>query len=105
MFKSRLQTKNYVFKYKNLPHAFMKEITENSFFALYQGAAPYLITYCVCVSLQFTIYEYIMKMYKIKYTPVEYKNKEFEANLVSSFLGGAIGSAVTNSFDVITVNK
>ena len=35
LIKCRLQSKNYVFKYKNLPHAFRKEVTNNGIFSLY----------------------------------------------------------------------
>ena len=58
----------------------------------------------MCVSLQFTIYEYIMKMSKIKYGE-NFKEHEFRVNMLASFLGGAIGSGLTNCFDVITINK
>lgn len=30
---------------------------------------------------------------------------EFQANMMASFLGGAVGSGLTNSFDVLTINK
>lgn len=56
------------------------------------------------VSIQFTIYEYIIKVYKRVYGE-EYTSKEFQANLMASFLGGAIGSALTNCMDVLTINK
>jgi hypothetical protein len=45
LIKCRLQSKNYIFKYKNLPHAFRKEINNNGVMALYHGAFPFLITY------------------------------------------------------------
>lgn len=35
LIKCRLQSKNYVFKYKNLPHAFRKEIVNNGPLSLY----------------------------------------------------------------------
>jgi len=37
--------------------------------------------------------------------PEEYKKHEFRSNMVAAFLGGAISSALTNSVDVITINK
>lgn len=67
LIKCRLQSKNYIFKYKNLPHAFKKEIKNNGFMALYQGALPFLITYVTFVGFQFTIYEVMMKHYKTKH--------------------------------------
>lgn len=102
--KCRLQSKNYKFKYRNIPHAFRKEIKNGSIFSLYQGSLPFLFTYCICVSAQFTIYEYIMQHYKIKYGE-DFKDKEFKVNMYASAAAGAISSAFTNSLDVITINK
>ena len=64
LIKCRLQSKNYLFKYKNLPHAFRKEIKNNGFLSLYTGSFPFLITYVTFISLQFTIYEAVMDKYK-----------------------------------------
>ena len=50
LIKCRLQSKNYIFKYKNLPHAFRKELSEGSIGSLYKGSFPFLITYCLFVS-------------------------------------------------------
>ena len=60
LIKCRIQSKNYIFKYKNLPHAFRKEIRNNGFMSLYTGASPFLLTYTTFISLQFTIYEFMM---------------------------------------------
>lgn len=54
--------------------------------------------------MQFTIYERIVKAYKARYGE-SYAEKEFQANMVASFMGGAVGSAVTNGLDVLTINK
>lgn len=35
----------------------------------------------------------------------EYKKKEITFNIMSGFFAGAIGSGITNSFDVVTINK
>jgi Mitochondrial carrier protein len=51
LIKCRLQSKNYFFKYRNLPHAFRKEISEGSIFSLYKGSFPFLVTYCLFVSV------------------------------------------------------
>ena len=51
MIKCRLQSKNYIFKYKNLPHAFRKEIKENGIGGLYVGVTPFLATYTTFVAL------------------------------------------------------
>lgn len=67
LIKCRLQSKNYFFKYRNLPHAFAKEIKEGSVAALYKGSLPFLVTYCLFVSVQFTIYETLMKLFKTYY--------------------------------------
>ncbi len=57
--------------------------------------------------MQFSIYEKIIGIYKKLYGAEEggYEKKEFEANIVASFMGGAVGSAATNSLDVLTINK
>lgn len=104
LIKCRLQSKNYHFKYRNIPHAFRKEISQGSIFSLYRGSLPFLVTHCLFVSFQFTIYEYVIKLYKTMYGD-EYAAKEIHANMMASFLGGAIGSAVTNGLDVLTINK
>lgn len=45
-----------------------------------------------------------MKFYKIKYGE-SFSNHEFRVNMMASFLAGAIGSGLTNCFDVVTINK
>ena len=104
LIKCRLQSKNYIFKYKNLPHAFMKEIKEGSVLALYRGATPFLVTYCLCVSIQFTIFESMMAHFKRRYG-TDFEKKEVTLNMTAAFLGGAVGSGLTNAFDVLTINK
>jgi len=71
---------------------------------LYRGSLPFLTAYTLCVSLQFTIYEYIIKFFKNHYKD-DYSSKEIQSNIVASFLGGAIGSGLTNAFEVLTINK
>ncbi len=34
-----------------------------------------------------------------------FKERETRLNMIAGFLGGAMGSALTNAFDVITINK
>ena len=51
MIKCRLQSKNYFFKYKNLPHAFRKIVKEDGVKGLYQGATPFFVTYVTFVAL------------------------------------------------------
>ena len=48
--KCRLQSKNYHFKYRNIPHAFRKEISQGSILSLYRGSLPFLVTHCLFVS-------------------------------------------------------
>lgn len=90
-----------------MPHAFKKEIREGGITALYRGSVPFLATYCMFVSTQFTIYEYMMAHFKSGYVgqEEEYKKKETQYNIMSGFLAGAIGAGITNSFDVVTINK
>ena len=35
----------------------------------------------------------------------EFEKRESQLNMMAGFLGGAIGSGLTNSFDVVTINK
>ena len=51
------------------------------------------------------MYEELMKQFKLKYSKEQQEKYEFLANMVISALAGVIGSAVTNSFDVLTINK
>ena len=73
LMKCRLQSKNYEYKYQNLPHAFKKEIRANGLMSLYQGAAPFLCTYVGFICLQFTFYESIMTHYKQKLGKEEFE--------------------------------
>lgn len=104
LIKCRLQSKNYHFKYRNIPHAFRKEIKRGSILSLYEGCLPFLINHCLLVSIQFTIYEHVMQLYK-RLHGENYHKKELEANCFAAFLGGAIGGAATNGLDVLTINK
>lgn len=51
LIKCRLQSKNNIFKYKNLPHAFRKEINANGIRGLYKGSFPFLVTYTSFVAI------------------------------------------------------
>lgn len=62
--KCRLQSKNNIFKYKNLPHAFRSEINKNGLGGLYKGSFPFFITYTSFVTIQFPIYENLMHYFK-----------------------------------------
>jgi len=44
LIKCRLQSAHQKFKYRNLPDAFTKEITKNSFMSLYRGSGIFLLT-------------------------------------------------------------
>ena len=73
LIKCRLQSVNYIFKYQNLVHAFRKEITTNGPKSLYEGAAPFLVTYCTFIGLQFSIYERILKSFKDTRSQADYE--------------------------------
>lgn len=60
LIKSRLQTRNFHFKYKNLVHAFRSVIKKEGTSQLYKGSFPYLLMYGLYVPLQFACYETIM---------------------------------------------
>jgi hypothetical protein len=51
LIKCRLQSVNYIFKYQNLPHAFGKEIRLNGVRSLYDGVAPFILTYGIYIGL------------------------------------------------------
>lgn len=105
LIKCRIQSKNYIFKYKNLPHAFKKEIKNNGFFSLYQGAFPFLLTYVSFVSLQFTIYESMMSLMKKRYSAEKVKKNKMLFSLPCGLIAGCIAAAVTNPLECVTVNK
>ena len=73
--------------------------------ALYTGASPFLLTYTTFLSCQFTIYEYLMRQFKISYTPNNFREKEMQFNVIASFTAGCVAAAVTNPLECITVNK
>ena len=102
--KCRLQSKNNIFKYKNLPHAFKQEIGQNGIAGLYNGSFPFFITYTSFVVLQFPIYENFMLFYKKRMTPEEYEKNQTKLSVIGSFLAGGIAAALTNPFECITVN-
>ena len=105
LIKCRLQSKNYIFKYKNLPDAFKKEIRTNGFLGLYQGAFPFLVTYCSYIAIQFTIYERFMKIWRHKLGEEKFKQKEMQINFAGGLIAGSIAAGLTNPLECITVNK
>uniref|UniRef100_A0A7S3CRB4 Mitochondrial carrier protein n=1 Tax=Strombidium rassoulzadegani TaxID=1082188 RepID=A0A7S3CRB4_9SPIT len=105
LIKCRLQSRNYIFKYKNLPHAFRKEIRNNGVLSLYQGALPFLLTYSTFVGLQFTIYERMTKYYKSLYSEQEFKDREMSVNFKCGLVAGSIAAGITNPLECLTVNK
>ena len=46
-----------------------------------------------------------MEFYRKKLGAEGFKKSEFWINNLASALGGAIGSGLTNAFDVVTINK
>jgi solute carrier family 25 phosphate transporter 3 len=103
--KCRLQSVNAVFKYKNLFHAFRKEIKTNGVLSLYEGVTPFLATYCTFVALQFSIYEKMLDYYKKSRSVEQFKTQELRINCFAGFAAGSIGSALTNGLEAVTVAK
>ena len=102
--KCRLQSKNNIFKYKNLPHAFRKEINQNGISGLYKGSFPFLLTYTTFVALQFTIYENFMYYNKQNSTEEDYSKNEAKLSVIGSCIAGGVAAAMTNPLECITVN-
>ena len=105
LIKCRLQSVNYIFKYQNLVHAFRKEITKNGPRSLYEGAAPFLVTYTSFIALQFSIYERILKGFKDHYGKDKFLQSEFSINCFAGGMAGGLASAVTNPLESITVAR
>ena len=95
LIKSRLQTRNYHFKYKNLPHAFRKEISKNGVLSLYRGALPFLATYTCTVSIQFTVYELLIAFFKQR--DIKFSQRELAYIVLASFAAGGISSSCMTS--------
>ena len=88
-----------------MPHAFRKEAKTNGVKSLYQGALPFLGTYCAFVALQFTIYEKMVTYFKHSLDAETYARREIPVTCFSGFCGGVIGAAMTNALEAITVAK
>ena len=96
---------NNIFKYKNLLHAFSKEIRNNGFSSLYIGISPFLMTYCSFIAIQFAIYEKIIDIEKKRKGMDKYRQDELMVNCYAGFFAGCIAAALTNSLEAITVAK
>jgi hypothetical protein len=72
---------------------------------LYEGATPFLITYTTFIPLQFTIYESCLKYFKNRRTAEEFENQEVRINCFAGGIAGGIASALTNSFESVTVAR
>ena len=105
LIKCRLQSVNYIFKYQNLPHAFRQEAKKNGVRSLYNGALPFLGTYCAFVALQFTIYEKTVSYFKQTLEEPIYKRREIPITCFAGLMGGVIGAALTNGLEAVTVAK
>jgi len=113
LIKARLQTSNAIFKYKNLYHAFKKIVRKESIFSLYKGSGAFLVTYTMFVSLEFTIFEGMIDMFKKRSKMGSEGSEDFLAKfepsykqiIISAFLSGAIASSLTNAPQVITYKK
>ena len=73
--------------------------------SLYEGVTPFLATYCTFVALQFSIYEKVIDHYKKSMSQEKFKEKELYLNCFAGFVAGAIGSALTNGLEAVTVAK
>ena len=102
--KCRLQSKNNIFKYKNLPHAFRQEFNQNGISGLYKGSFPFFITYTSFVTIQFPLYENFMHYFKKKQSKEEYQRNETKLSILASCIAGGVAAALTNPFECITVN-
>lgn len=103
LIKCRLQSVNFIFKYQNLPHAFKSEVRKNGLKSLYDGVAPFLLTYTTFMALQFSIYERILKWNKDHKTKEEFERKEFRINCFAGGVAGSVAAAATNALEAITV--
>ena len=65
--KCRFQSANHIFKYKNIPSAFKREIKENYGRSLFAGASPSLSSYITFVAIQYTVYEKTMDFFRQRY--------------------------------------
>eukprot|EP00356_Strombidium_inclinatum_P002219 CAMPEP_0170480424 /NCGR_PEP_ID=MMETSP0208-20121228/1269_1 /TAXON_ID=197538 /ORGANISM="Strombidium inclinatum, Strain S3" /LENGTH=198 /DNA_ID=CAMNT_0010752973 /DNA_START=349 /DNA_END=945 /DNA_ORIENTATION=+ len=104
MIKCRFQSMNHHYKYKSLPHAFIKEVGNRGVCSLYQGVGPFFATYVTFVGLQFTIYESYMDAMKKKYSKDDYQKHELSFNFYAGFLAGSVAAFFTNPLEVVTVN-
>ncbi|CAI2373878.1 unnamed protein product [Moneuplotes crassus] len=104
LFKCRLQTSNETYRYRNLVHAFEKEITENGIKSLYKGCSPFLVMFSTTIAIQFAVYESYLR-YVSRWYSGNYQKHELAHIINASFIAGAIGHAVTNGLEVITVTK
>ena len=71
----------------------------------YKGWLPYALNYTVNYSIQITIYEMMMRRMKEAGITQEDKMNEVAYILASSCMGGLIGSGLSNSFEVVAVQK
>lgn len=64
---------------------------------------PFLATYTMMISIQFTIYESIMDLMKKR--DENYSKNQVKYTVGASFVAGAVASSVTNGLEVLTVAK
>jgi len=103
--KTRLQSKNHIYKYKSVYDAFAKEIKQDGVKSLYQGAPPFMMTSLTYIAIQFTFYEAFMVECKRHFTSETFTENERKLNILGSFTAGCVAATFTNPLECITVNK
>lgn len=101
--KVRFQTKSHHYQYEGLLPAFKHLFLEEGPRKLYRGWLPYALNYTINYSIQITIYEMMMARLKASGMDKEDKMNELAHILSSSFVGGLIGSGLSNGFEVVAV--
>ena len=100
LIKCRLQSKNHVFRYASLPHAFFDELGRNGPIGLYKGSLPFFVTMMTFDAIQITMYESYMHHQRV----YAEKINQTAHTLLASLMAGSIAAALTNPLECITVN-
>ena len=69
---------------------------------MYMGVNYYLLCYAIAISIQLTLYEILVGVAKKR---PDFKEKEIRYITGSSLIAAAISAIMTNSFEVMTLNK
>ena len=104
LIKCRIQTKNSRYQYKNLIHAFSTEIKKNGILGLYAGAPPSMMSSTLGTSVQFTVYESVIKYIKDNNSK-KFEEKEALWVVFASILSGIASSLICNAPEALVVLK